>query len=58
MSVNADYIGKESGRVNALMEFWGCTKSSRYHADKFYTYITCPNKRDPYFSEKSKNPIQ
>ena len=47
MSVAEEDVKKSTGRVNAPMECLECTNSPRYHADRFHTYINCPNKVDP-----------
>ena len=37
MGVYKEAIIKVSGRVNALLECWGCTNSPRYYVDRFHT---------------------
>ena len=54
MSVSKEAIRKIIGRFNTPMEFWGCTNSPRYHADRFYTYSNCPNKTNPDVAERVK----
>ena len=51
-------IRKATGRVNALLECWGCTRSPRYHTYRFYTYSNFPNKMDPDMTERAKRSIQ
>ena len=58
MSVTEEAIQKASGRVNAPLEFWGCTNSPRYHVDKFHTYRNCPNKMDPGVADRVKRSIK
>ena len=50
MSMVEEAIINATFRFNAPVEFWGCTNSPRYHADRFHTYRNCPNKRDPDIS--------
>ena len=57
MSVPEEAIRKETGRVNALLEFWGCTNSPIYHADRLHTYRNCPNKMDPDVADRTKRSI-
>ena len=42
MIVSEQAIRKETGRVNAPLDCWWCTNSSRYHADRFHTQRKCP----------------
>ena len=58
MSVAEFAIREETGRVNALLEFWGCTKSSRYHEERLHTYRNCPNKMYPDVAKRKKRSIQ
>ena len=58
MSVAEEAIKKATGRVNALLNCWGCTTSPIYHADRFHTYRNSPNKMDPDVSERAKRSIQ
>ena len=58
MSVSEETIIKATGRVNAPLEWWGCTNRPRYHADRFCTYRNCPNKMDPDVAESVKRSIQ
>ena len=58
MSVYEDPIRKEIGRVNAPLECWRCTKSPRYHANRFHTYRKFPNKMDPDVAERVKRSIK
>ena len=58
MGVAEEAIRKATGRFNTPMEFWGCTNSPRYHADRFHTYINCPNKTDPFISERENQSVQ
>ena len=58
MSVAEEAIIKATGRFNNSVEFWGCTNPPRYNAYRFYTYINCPNKRNPDCSEREKQSIQ
>ena len=58
MSVAEESIIKETGRFNTPVECWGWTKSPIYHADRFHTYINCPNKIDPDVAEREKQSIQ
>ena len=39
MSLAKESIIKVTGRVNALLECWGCNNSPIYHADRFHTYM-------------------
>ena len=57
-SVVEEAIIKASGRLKIPVECWGCTNYPKFHADRFHTYINCPNKRDPGVSERSKQLIQ
>ena len=54
MSVAEEATIKVTGRVNALLEIWGCTKYLRYHAYRFHTYSNCPNKMYPDMMERAK----
>ena len=58
MSVSEEATRKTIGRFNATLEFWGCTNSPIYHADRFHTYRNCPNKRDPDVAERENQSIQ
>ena len=58
MSVVEEAIRKEIGRFNTPVEFCWCTNYPRYHADRFNTYINCPNKRDLDVAEQAKQSIQ
>ena len=46
MSVAEEAIRKSTGRVNAPLELWGCTKYPIYHEDRVHTYRNCPNNMD------------
>ena len=58
MSVAEEDIRKVTGRSNTPVECWGYTNYPGYHADRFHTYINCPNKRDPDVAEQAKQSIQ
>ena len=58
MSVSEEEIRKATGRFNTPLEFWGCTKSPRYHADRFHTYRNCPNKRYLDVAERANQTIK
>ena len=58
MSMVEEAIINATFRFNAPVEFWGCTNSPRYHADRFHTYMNCPNKRDPDVAERENQSIQ
>ena len=58
MSMTEYSIRNATGRFNTRLKFWGCTNPPRYHADRFHTYINCPNKRDPDVDEQENNSIQ
>ena len=58
MSVAKEAIRKETGRVNALMKCWGCTRYPRYHTDMLHTYRNWPNNMDPYVLECANVAIQ
>ena len=55
MSVSKEAIRKITGRFNTPMEFWGCTNSPRYHADRLHAYRNFPNKMDPDNVEHAKH---
>ena len=40
MRVAKAAIIQKKDRFNPLLEFWGCTKSPRYHVYSFHTYRT------------------
>ena len=58
MSVAVEATRKAAGRVNAPLEFWGCTNSHRYHAERFHTYRNFPNNMDSDVSEHTRWSIQ
>ena len=58
MSVVEEAIRKAKGRVNAPLEFWGCTNSPINHADRFHTDRNYPNKMDLYLIERANYSIQ
>ena len=51
-------IIKPTGTVDAPLDWWGCTNSTRYYADRFHTYSNLPNKMDPDVAERVKRSIQ
>ena len=55
MSVTLFYVRKANVGVNTTLEFWGCTKSPRYHSYRFYTNRYWPDKMYPYVEECSKH---
>ena len=57
MSVDEEDIRNTTGRVNAALECWGCTKSPIYHVDRLHTYRNCPNKMDPDVADRTKRSI-
>ena len=58
MSVSEEAIRNATGRVNSSMEYWGCTNSLRYHAERFHTYRNPPNKVDPDVAERARRSSQ
>ena len=58
MSVEEEAIRKVTGRVNAPLEWWGCTNSSSYHVDRLHTYSNCPNNMYPDMEERAKRSLQ
>ena len=47
MRLAKEAIRKATGRVNAPLEYWGCTNSIRYDSYRFHTYRNFPNYMDP-----------
>ena len=58
MSVAEEAITKEKVRINPPMECWGFTNYSRYHTNRFYTYMNCPYMMDPEIAECANHSIQ
>ena len=58
MSMDRDYTINATGGFNSTVECWGCTNYPRYYAERFHTYINCPNKRDPDVAKQENNSIQ
>ena len=55
MSVAKEAAIKATGRFNAPLEFWGCTKSPRYHVEIFHTYSNPPKNMYPDVAECEKS---
>ena len=58
MSMTKVAIRKERCRVNAPLEWWGCTNSHICLMKMFHTYSKCANNRDPDIAEISKQSVQ
>ena len=58
MSMDRDYTINATGGFNSTVECWGCTNYPRYYAERFHTYINCPNKRDPDVAEQANQSTQ
>ena len=54
MNAVEDIIRKKIDRANAPLEFWGCTNSPIYYAERFHTDSKCPNKIEPDMEDRAK----